>query len=132
MKQLVISILLVFIISGCIPYLYEITPNINGRIFDEKDSSIIKYANVSVTNTVKNISSNNLKTQSDDLGYFSIPRTTQWGIWIVPQEPYAPIGYTLEVEANGYKKYQVPLATGIWSYRNDQWENLKIQLKRNP
>ena len=35
MKQLVISILLVFIISGCTPYLYEITPDINGRIIDE-------------------------------------------------------------------------------------------------
>lgn len=118
------------VLPGCAPYLFEITPPISGVVLDGKDATPIKGAKVCVIAEANKEHPEVAAVTTDGSGAFDLPRTTRWGVYVVPQEPYAPIGYSLKVEAEGYQRYYVPLGVDYHHFRGDEWQDVAIRLKR--
>lgn len=90
-------------LSGCFPIQYTINPGASGRVVDAENNDPIADANVHLDTSTHTNTKRRVSTTTNNRGEFCIPADQEWGIYIVPMDPF-PLTGTVTIQASGYKE----------------------------
>lgn len=82
-----IIVVILFLLSGCIPATFTLVPEISGRVIDESGLPI-SGASIHLCKVNGFGGSLDEKLTSDDAGRFFREEQAKWGLFIVPMDPF--------------------------------------------
>lgn len=125
-----LMLLVIVVLAGCFPYHYEWVPEVSGRVVDQHGNSVAGlWVGVVETDSLTKKEQVTASTKTDKEGRFLFPPNTGWGVYLVPQEPYFPYRYRLEIRSGEQSLYSSPLVDFKNNIRPGSWQNVEIRLQ---
>ena len=89
-------------LGGCFPIQYTVIQGASGTVIDQKTMKPITGAHVILTPSKLGDPEGKSEVVTNDNGVFLIEPKKEWGIYIIPMDPYY-FNVTVTIEAKGYK-----------------------------
>jgi hypothetical protein len=111
-------------LTGCFPIQYTINPGASGAVVDAQSKNPVTGASVLLATSKRRVS-----TTTNNHGEFMVSPDQEWGIYIVPMDPF-PLEGSVTIQASGYKETTKQFRTSTIGPANSKLG--EISLERSP